>query len=603
MPGIHFVHGHQARNGAPTFKAMLSELLHDEQYRAEVLYSDELVSLGTTRYPEYPIAVWDDADYFIVLEGKLYGLNDRQLHADLRSLGSLLFQDAFDAVKDWLLAHDGEYLVLVRDKRTSQWSLVNDALGRLPVYYSRVDGLEVISREIRFVAESLRTVRMDRMALAQYLLLGCPLGRRTTLEEVDCLAPATMLRFGLPGGGTDRTVLYRLNLEQKDHALPLGDYADQLVSQFIQACRDRTEDDGRAVVSLSGGLDSRCVAVGLKKAGLSFRTVTFDDALGGASSDVAVARELTERLGFDWELIHLTNPTGRELEHFLRMRGGMNHLAQAFGQQFLDEIARRYGRDIIFLSGDGGDGALPDIVPPREFGSLDEVVRHFIVRYQLFPTGLVEELTRVSIDEIIDDLTPMVAAFPEQRLEYKYVHLLWNGRRQRWLYEGEESNRATFWCCAPFYGLPFFMTAFRCPDEYKRTHLLYREFLKRLSPEAAQVADANRGLAVTSAAYERKLRLIGSLNRHPRIAAVLRKIWRPHSSYNSQSTIVSCMQDQIKHSPVVSEYIDPVAFKRLLDHCHKYTREAMDNLLTVTAATEMLTGAECTLDRYLDDEF
>lgn len=583
---------------------MMNALLHDEQYRAEVLYSDESTSLGATRYPAYPITVWDDADYLIVLEGKLYGLNEKQLHADLRSLSSLLFQDAFDAVRDWLLSHDGDYLIMVRDKRTSQWSLVNDALGRLPVYYSRADGLEVVSREIRFVAESLRTVRMDRMGLAQYLLLGCPLGRRTTLENVDCLAPATMLRFDLPRGATARTVLHRLNLEQKDHAPSLGDWADQLVSQFIQSCRDRTEDDRRAVVSLSGGLDSRCVAVGLKEAGRSFQTVTFDDAMGWASSDVAVARELTERLGFDWELIHLDNPSGRVLLRFLRMRGGMNHLAQAFGQQFLDKIAGRFGRDIVFFSGDGGDGALPDIVPPRTFRTIDEVVRHFIVRYQLFPTHLVEELAGVPTNDIIDDMTSMVAAFPEQRLEYKYVHLLWNGRRQRWLYEGEESNRATFWCCAPFYGLSFFLAAFRCPDEYKKNHRLYCEFLKRLSPDAAQVADANRGLAITSAAYERKLRLIGALNRHPRMAAVLRKILRPQQAgYNGQSTIVRCMHDQIKHSPVVSEYIDPAAFKKLLDNCHKYTREAMDNLFTVSSATEMLTGAKCTLDRYLDDEF
>ena len=98
MPGIHFVHGRQTHNGPSSFEETLGELLHDEQYRAEVLFSDETVSLGATRYPEYPTTVWDDADYFIVLEGKLYGLNDKQLHADLRSLSSLLFQDAFDAV-------------------------------------------------------------------------------------------------------------------------------------------------------------------------------------------------------------------------------------------------------------------------------------------------------------------------------------------------------------------------------------------------------------------------------------------------------------------------------------------------------------------------
>ncbi len=602
VPGIHFVHGRQARNGAPTFKAMLSELLHDEQYRAEVLFSDELVSLGATRYPEYPIAVWDDADYFIVLEGKLYGLNDKQLYADLRSLCSLLLQDVFEAVKDWLLAHDGEYLVLVHDKRTLHWALVNDALGRLPVYYGRVGETDILSRELRFVAMNDPQACMDRMAMAQYLLLDCPHGERTLLEAVDRLPPSTLLHWSSADEPVIRRQLHSFNLEPEETGRSLTENAEHLVTLFTQACRDRAATVGESVLSLSGGLDSRAVAAGLQRTGGCTHAMTFEDALGCAMSEVEVAREVAEKLKLDWQVVPLPRPTGRDIRQHMSIKGGMNYVAQAFGHSFLREIVRQFGRGAIFMSGDGGGTTLPNLTPESRLKEGSDVVRYYLRRYQVLPLNLVTELTGIIGDEIIHELISLIESYPETSYRHKYVHLMLYCRRMRWAFEGEDCNRVFLWATTPFYAQRIFAAAMSIPNELKRGHRLYREFLEQLSPIAAEIVDVNRGLTITSPSYERRQRLIARLNRYPLLAQAARKLLRGRSSYSPTSATIRCLNDQILPS-VVSEYVDPAAIKKLLDHCHKYTREAMDNLLTVTAATEMLTGAECTLDRYLDDEF
>ena len=602
MPGLHFVHGRQTRNGVPTFKAILNELLHDEQYRAEVLFSDELVSLGTTRYPEYPIAIWDDTDYFIVLEGKLYGLNDKQQYADLRSLCPLLFQDLIDAAKNWLLSHDGEYIALIQDKRTSQWAFVNDPLGRLPVYYGRIGEADVLSRELRFIALNNPQVRLDRMAIAQYLLLDCPHGERTLLENVDRLPPSTLLHWTSTNEPVIRRQLHSFNLEPEETGLSLAENAEHLVTLFTQACRDRMLTVGKTVLSLSGGLESRAVAAGLQQTGGCTHAITFEDALGNATSEVEVAREVAKKLEMDWQVVPLPLATGRDISQHLSLNGGMNYVAQAFSLPFLREIVHQFGRGAIYMSGDGGGTTLPNLTPESQFKDASDVVRYYLRRYQVLPLNLVTELTGITGDKLIHELISLIESYPETSYRRRYVHLMLYCRRMRWAYEGEDCNRAFLWSTTPFYAQRFFTTAMSIPDKMKRGHRLYQEFLKQLSPIAAEIVDVNRGLAITSPAYERKLRLIAQLNRYPLLAQAAKKLLKRRSSYSTTSATILCLNKQIEHS-IISEYVDPSTLKKMLDHCHKYSRESIDNLFTITAAIEMLTGAECTLDRYLDDDF
>jgi hypothetical protein len=53
----------------------------------------------------------------------------------------------------------------------------------------------------------------------------------------------------------------------------------------------------------------------------------------------------------------------------------------------------------------------------------------------------------------------------------------------------------------------------------------------------------------------------------------------------------------------VVEFLQRQALTKLADSSHLYTREALDNVLTIASAIEILTGAECTLDRFLEQKF
>lgn len=603
MPGIHFIRGRRIAVDSRSFASSLQTLRHDDQYRSETLYYDDEAIVAGVGYEAYPISVWDDPDYFIVLEGKLYGLSREQTRAELREVCPLLFGNDEAAVRDWLLRQDGEFLLLVRDRETSRWAFVNDVLARLPVYHYRDDDREILSREIRFVAANMPGIALDRMAIAQYLLLEFPHGERTLLEDVRRLPPSTLLLQPERGRPLVRHRLHTFNLDEKNQEGSLSETADRLVTYFVRACRRQSGSGGTTVVSLSGGLDSRSVAAGLKLAGCRAHALSFSDALGRAAHELGIAEEIAKRLELDWNVISLPPPTGREVKRHLYIKGGMSYVAQAFGLPFLDEIVRRFGPDCTFMSGDGGGTTLPEMTPGERFNSVRRVVSHYLQRYQVLPFEVVTNLTGVGKDELIDELTSLIESYPEQSLGHKYVHLILYCRRIGWSFEGEDSNRAFFWTTTPFHDPSFFTAAMAVPDGMKHGHRLYREFLTRLSEEAAGVADANRNLVVTSPAYERRHKMIARLNRYPRLARTLRRYRRPRVSYPAEAPTVRCLRRQAAESKVVAAYFEPGALASLAESSRRYSREALDNVLTVTSAAELLTGEKCTVDQFLECEF
>ena len=76
---------------------------------------------------------------------------------------------------------------------------MNDILGRLPLYYhySIKLGL-IISRELQFISfltGEANGGKFDRMAIAQYLLFGYPLGERILQADIFRVKPASLIRI------------------------------------------------------------------------------------------------------------------------------------------------------------------------------------------------------------------------------------------------------------------------------------------------------------------------------------------------------------------------------------------------------------------------
>ena len=208
----------------------LNSIIHNEFYKREILLNDDLYSVGCTRYQEYPVNIFENSEYWVCLEGKIYGKEHSVLTNEIYELMSFIFGTRSDTsgdkkiISNWLSRTDGEFVIYALNKKSKDFIIMNDVLGRLPIYYFCIEGRELlVSREMQFIScliqESddnyVNTDKFDGMGIAQFLLFCHTLGKRTLLKNIYRLEPATLLRVYNDNSEIKIENLYRYNFGNK----------------------------------------------------------------------------------------------------------------------------------------------------------------------------------------------------------------------------------------------------------------------------------------------------------------------------------------------------------------------------------------------------
>lgn len=608
MPGLHLIfsptHLEQVRGRLAPFSAVQ----HDPAYRHERLLADSSLELHATRYPEYPIAGVAHDQYTIVIEGRIAPPNFVVPDSALAELAGLMFDGPEPdrrRMVDWLMARDGEFVVFIRHLATGSWGLVTDLLGRLPLYQLMGAGNDcIVTRELSHFVHRGAGITPDRMGIAQQLLLGFPSGKRTLLSGVERVPPAALIWWSAAERKLRSEHLHTFRFDSATSGTRLADHAEELAASFVSACHRSAEGiTGAAVLSLSGGMDSRSVAAGLRRAGVPFSAYTFVDPFGSAERDRLRASELARALRLEWESVSLLPATGLDIAHLLATKPGQLNPMQAIDRQFLQYLLSRHDRSLRYYSGDGGDALLPCLRPEGSLRSAAAAVDAIIARYAQAELTIIAELTQVSPSDLRAELEAMIAAYPEEQMADRYVHYMICEREIKWSFEGEDRNRGFFWTAAPFLALSFFGKAMAVPSEMKRRHILYREFLVRLSREAADVPDAARGVAITAPAFKRQLIIASWLARWPRAARTIRAWRSPGRRYASSAALVRCLRAQLLGSESGRTPFDSRVVRMLLERPEHQSSEFLENLLAVSAAVEKLSGSSDTLADFRAYEF
>jgi asparagine synthase (glutamine-hydrolysing) len=607
MPGLSFIWNpkHALAKEYNRIERSLDSVIHMPNYSKKVVVRSEQFVLACTGYPEYPVEVLDLPDYTVVVEGRLYDLPDGDLANEIGNMTSLVFGKGSECdrrrLTTWLQNTDGEFIIFIRAKQTNDIAIFNDLLGRLPCYYFKQGRAMILSRELRFVAKMLGRCEYDKMGVAQFMLFGYPLGSRTILKNVQRLPPATVICINGTTCEMSLESLHTFNLDSKQHAhRTVEENASELVERFRKSCRRRANKIGTNLVALSGGLDSRTVAAGLQKEEIPFLGATYLKHSRSGSADMTNAALLAEFCDWRWEAYLLDPPRGRHFLRLLRIKNGLNYLGMSFILPFFEAIREKHCGRITWFTGDGGDKVLPDLRPYRRFGCLEELADFILRVHQRSSLKTVAALTQLDRSEIRKELATRLATYPEKDLTQKYVHFMIYERGMKWLFEGEDRNRFYFWSTAPFYSIRFFTYAMNCPDNQKSYYSLYRHFLRKLSRQSAEIADANVGLPPVSRLYglARVVRDLLGYWLPPSLKAKL----QGDNPYGPQSAIVSCLRDQL-NCEALRVHLSIAALKKIVDNCRNHSKYELENVFSVTSLIEDLDRGHSSIERYDDTCF
>jgi asparagine synthase (glutamine-hydrolysing) len=396
-----------------------------------------------------------------------------------------------EKIKNLILNYDGEYIVLFYNKTKDEIYLFNDVLGRLPLYYYVTDEIFVLSRHINFITHFLNEIVFDRDIIAEYLIFKAPLGKSTLISNINRLESGTLLEVRGNNKDLRFSKIYEFNLDKKEHAgKSIKENAAELKNLFLEGINNRYQSQGHSniLVSLSGGLDSRSVAAGLKKIGASFSAVTFTYNKQGYSFDAVIAKEISEKLQIPWKLIDIPKAGMKEVEKQLQYKCGLNNLGNSFGIKFFEIIEKEYGKNVSWWTGDIGE-TLVDDSPMKKLTNNDDVV-DYIIESRLKIVKL-EKYLDVNIQKLKNKLKHMVQQYPEEDFVNKYLHFIFFEESYKHSYEGEDVIRIFFWQVAPIFSIPFYNYTLNIPDNQKKHHKLYREFLRLLSPDIAMIKNSN----------------------------------------------------------------------------------------------------------------
>lgn len=571
----------------------------DTCYVNTALHNESNSIITCLAYDGYPIRILDTDDYRIYFEGCIYGESDSSVKniATLlaESVGEYAQANSHGRIRSMLLGIDGEFIAVIRHKRTAVFYIVTDLLGRLPLYYSQDDRSIVISRRMNVVAKVHERREYDRLAIAQYLLFGYSLGTSTIVKGVHRLGPGAVVTIDPRSMRIDMEYINTFCFSEKLHSgKSLKANAAELADLLSAASANRIKSQQHNIVSLSGGLDSRTIAACIPSSGLPVTAVTMTGQHGTLQADASIAEEISRVLGIEWKLFRLQSPSGEDALKLLNIKTGLNYLAMSFIMPFLTQLKGIYGTKMNYVTGDGGDKVLVDLRPRSSITTMKGLLDYIVSRNQIFSMNAVCQMTGIDERDIVGGIEEHVSSYPEKDWNGKYVHFLLYGRAFRWLFEGEDRNRYFFWHLAPFYGVHLFRYAMNCPDDQKMSHKLYREMLFRLAPTVVDIRNANWGFPITSRKYYRMslLQQVRDL-----IPGEVKKYIKRVNQVGVPQWYMDCVSKQIAGCSAVQKHLLPSEVLRQLRRGSK--REAQ-TLLTVTSTIELLTEGHSTLSQYSD---
>jgi len=604
MPGLTLLYD---KNDISSLKPIIFEtLLNNEnrkEYMVKVFHEEETSILLAHAYPQYPVNMLETQQYLTVIEGKFYGLSHNQISEKINELYLLIFNNDNinkSALANCLLSIDGEFVIFMKDKCSGRMVIINDVFGRLPLYYNINHQYLILSREQRLIANCASLNTIDKLGAASFMLFGYTFGERTLLKECKYFLPGSFILIDENNQKIrlDRYYIFDFQMMIKG-TIDYQKEVIELVDLFRVATHIR--QGNKTLIGLSGGLDSRSIAAAINKDNRNILAVTRLSPNKREINDLKFARLVAEEAELPFEVIE-TNPfCGKELEELLNIKMGLNSLENGFNILYEKIILERFGNDLIYLTGDGGDRIKPHIKSLFRVRDINQLTCLVLENNAVLNSDIVFEILNVPKAEIIEELIKYLNECPEKDWLHKYIHFMVYESAFKYVFEGEDRKRHFFWATTPFYSPGFFMKAMSIPDNHKKNYKLYKDFMIFLNKDLAKINNADWGFPINSLRRSKFYLLKSTYNLIPLIlkSAIIKCIKVKKKTNNPNLLrLVNHLSKLTKEKPSI--FSEPTLVFRYLDYVNDAT---LFKIITPVLLYHYLQGDNLLKREYYDVPF
>jgi asparagine synthase (glutamine-hydrolysing) len=326
----------------------------------------------------------------IVFNGEIY--NYKSIRKKLIKMGTIFYTESDTEVvlkllhiygNDGVSLLEGMFAFAFYSRQSNSIILARDFLGKKPLYYSQSLETFTFSSSLGVVKRALKSVNLDEISLFSYLKIGYIIDPRTIFKNIFAIMPGEVAVFDLNKFLiVNRKIFLPESLAIRTE-LSIEDSLNQAILQ-------RTDENPRFAISLSGGLDSSIIALQSKKLNLEPKAYT----LGFANSDkkrysfdAEGAKEVANFLKIGLKVVEMPAPDliPQLLDQYVDAMEEPNSNPTGLSMMWLYSQIKEDGHRLV-LTGDGADEVFGGYARYNKLNSF----RYFPENNNLVPFSLFE---------------------------------------------------------------------------------------------------------------------------------------------------------------------------------------------------------------------
>lgn len=391
---------------------------------------------------------------------------------------------------------NGRFLLIANDEARNEQVVITDRLGAMHGYYVlRGDRVVAIGTDLADLACQASARELDWEAIATFFSMGFFLDDRTYFTDIRIFEPASIYRISADGEILEHQRYWEWH-HTVDRSRSYSDTIDEYDALLRQAVT-RCTSDGRALLPISGGLDSRSLALMMPEGP---ETQAYSYGYTPDSIETRIAAQVAAARGFSFTAHTIRPYLFDRLPEIVRVLHGSQDVTQARQMSVNAWVRERADAVLTGLWGDVWCDQMgaADGLPPGT--SAAEHAWHKMQKRGR--TWLLEQVVRphlpgVDLETLV---TEKIAAGMHQFDHIEDVDFRIKAyKTSRWAFRWSNASLRAFELGAtpriPYYDndlVDFFCTV---PTEFVRDRRLQIDHLKRYAPELARIkwqqADAN----------------------------------------------------------------------------------------------------------------
>lgn len=508
MPGIF---GAYIKNGKEALSDLMDkmiipvngarELKIDQFIDREKGFFFGRTSLGVLNRIDQPIKN-QAGIYWIIFHGELY--NNPGPLSDPEYVLKLYIQKGDECVSGL----NGIFHFAIYDKRFEQIKLFNDKFGLQPLYYYVQPGGIIFAAGIKAILQEKNVKKdPDYQSFADFLHFGQILGQKTLFKHIKLLAPGSILIYDLAKSKVSLKRywhLERLFVEKGNYNQKIS--AEEVVSLLLKSIKTRTTHKEILGLSLSGGLDTRCILAGLEKDSEGIYTYTL--GLSGCA-DQRLAQMMAQVAKTKHEFIELDQNYLQDFHgianSMILLSDGMYHPHESTEMLALEYFKRAPFK--LLLRGHGGEIAkaalaYPVMVTPQVYSCskgkdiLEYIfnITNLVIRdnepAKFFTPSFyanIKDAARQSLKESCGMVSEILA--PPDMCIYYYI----NEHIRRQVISSLEIFRTQIEVRMPYIDEEYIEALLQLPVSQRNKGEVHFKLIKRCMPELIKIPNSNTG--------------------------------------------------------------------------------------------------------------